>query len=193
MITAFSYSRIACYAIFAVQLFVATGSLANEATRTVMVQRIENGAADPVTDALYRTVVAKISNHLQAAGFKTTQSSAPRAADTANADRDLLASLRAENTKRAKTDRVDYIALVQILADMRLYSEGTQVHVDIRGRMLDVNSSEVLAKFELPVPQTIVAPKDCNRNCILELLRANTELIANGLGTVLGERLKARD
>jgi hypothetical protein len=186
--------RVKCLYAVAVMLFCMTmpASAAEAPAQTVLVVQLDEGDQSAVSAELYKSVVARISSHLQAAGFATTQSRGQTTSGVtdAQADRQLLDTLNASN-KKGGQQKVDFVALVQILADMSLLTSGTEISVEIRGRMLDVTSRELLAKFNLSLPQTIVAPSDCNRSCVIELLQANTDQIADSLGAVLGQRLNA--
>ncbi len=194
MITRIRFQSL-CAALAAMVFCVVMPASANETLpQTVLVVQLDEGDQSAVSVELYKSVVARISKHLQAAGFATTQSSgqAPSGAGDTHADQQLLDTLRAANAK-GSAQNVDFVAIVQILADMSLLNSGTEINVEIRGRMLDVASRELLAKFNLSLPQTIVASSDCNRDCVIELLQSNTDRIADSLGIVLGQRLQAGD
>lgn len=147
-----------------------------------------------ITATLYRDVVDRISKHIRKAGFQTTMRSSSMGADDVppmeQEDAQLLLDLREDNTQKLHAEKIDYVAIVQILADMVLLDTGTQINVVIQGRMLRVDNHDVLARFSLPVPNYFIAPPSCDRNCVLELLLSNTGIIADGLGHVLGQRLK---
>ncbi|WP_025899703.1 hypothetical protein [Sneathiella glossodoripedis] len=161
---------------------------------TVLIVQLDDGVKNSVSAELYKTVVARIADHLQAAGFETIRSSGKTTTGESDsqADQRLLQSLQ-NGALQQNGIAADFVAVVQILADMSLLNEGTEITVEIRGRMINVASRDILAKFDLSLPQTLVAPSDCDRNCIIGLLQANTEQIADGLGAVLGERLRAID
>lgn len=162
--------------------------------KTVLVLNLDKSEEGALSSILYRDVVERISTHLQKAGFKTLQPTSSSASslseDAANGDRELLDRLRAENQQAGDKPKIEYVALVQILADMVLMETGTRIKVEIRGRMLDIAEDRPIAIFDLPLPGDIIAPSDCTRKCIIGLLQENTRLIADSLGQVLGQRLK---
>ncbi|OUR78573.1 hypothetical protein A9Q83_06760 [Alphaproteobacteria bacterium 46_93_T64] len=162
--------------------------------KTVLIISFDNSDQGDITSTLYRDVVDRISKHIQKAGFQTTETAGLGGAgdqpSLEQEDEQLLSGLRKENKIRDHAVVIDYVAIVQIVANMVLLESGTQINVEIRGRMLRVENSDVLARFALPVPNYFVAPPSCDRNCVIELLQSNTAMIADGLGHVLGQRLK---
>ncbi len=182
-----------------VRVLVATGMLAFGAVsfapvsladeKTVLIVKFEDGEKSDFASNLYRKVVTRISQHLENAGFQTSNDNKglPENADlnTYNSDNNLLQRVREENG-----DKVDYVALIQILANTVLLQEGTRIEVQIKGRMLNVRNEDVLARFDLAVPGALNAPPACNRECIIQLLEDNTTFLADSLGQVLAKRLQ---
>ena len=159
------------------------------AEKTVLIIKFEDAEHSELASKLYRKVVKIISEHLENAGFQTLKDDKRLHQNpefqTSHTDSDLLASIRDENG-----NNIDYVAIVQILANTVLLQDGTRIEVEINGRMLNVSNGDVLARFDLPVPSTLNAPPDCDRKCIVQLLEDNTGFLADSLGQVLAKRLQ---
>lgn len=157
--------------------------------KTVLIVKIDDSQQNELASNLYRKVVSRISEHLENAGFQTRQdedrTDAQKESFGQETDVTLLERVRDEHK-----DQVDYIALVQILANTVLLEEGTRIEVEILGRMLKVSNGDVLARFNLPVPGNLNAPPTCNLKCIVQLLEDNTSFLADSLGQVLAKRLQ---
>ena len=186
--------QIICPAIFWVAFACVFVTPVSAEQKTVLIISPSNLEKTDITATLYRDVVDRISKHIQKAGFQTTRSNGlDEVGDPPpleQGDEQLLLSLREDNRLKIDIEKIDYVAIVQILADMVLLETGTQINVVIQGRMLRVDNLDVLARFSLPVPNYFIAPPSCDRKCVLELLLSNTGIIADGLGHVLGQRLK---
>lgn len=158
--------------------------------KTVLIVNVDETEQGELASKLYQTVVARISEHLERAGFQTlnddTQLSREAGTSDSLSDTDLLSKLRAETEKS-----IDFVAIVQIFANTVLLSGGTRIEVEIAGRMLKVDNGDVLARFDLPVPNALNAPPACDRECIIQLLEDNTTFLANSLGQVLAKRLQS--
>jgi hypothetical protein len=161
--------------------------------KSVLIINYDSEERGEIAEGLYREVVSRISNHIRKAGFATRD---PLAFQTASRDvidtkkdSSLLSALR-KNNEVAADQKVDFVAVMQILADMVLLEEGTRINVQIKGRLLDVASENVLARFDIALPSDFTASPDCDRKCSLGLLRDNTSAIAEGLGRLLGQRLQ---
>ncbi|GLQ06210.1 hypothetical protein [Sneathiella chinensis] len=137
---------------------------------------------------LYRTVAERIADHLEKAGFEALQNGPSKEGappiDGGADDQALLDQVRQSPYLNA-----DYVTALTIIADMALVEEGTHIQVRIKGRMLRVKTGDVLARFDLPVPNDLLAPPSCNIRCLAGFLEDNTAALADGLGQVLAERL----
>ena len=71
----------------------------------------------------------------------------------------------------------------------RSSSYTTKIRTRVEGRMLNVKSGQRIGNFEVELPQPDNAPKDCDRECILEVVGKNSKLLAQDLGAVLSEKL----
>ncbi|WP_169570173.1 hypothetical protein [Sneathiella limimaris] len=157
--------------------------------KTVLILSEPNSQGSGISEILFTTVAKRISTQLEQAGYTAEQA----VRGSGLTDPELLAELKAAREK-GKLGRVaDFVALIQITANTILEEKGARIRVEIQGRMLDVETGDRLALFELPVPQQLIAPADCNRSCILKLLQDNIESLADGLGLILGQRLNATD
>lgn len=158
--------------------------------KTVLIVKIEDSESSELASKLYQNVVLKISQHLEKAGFQTFNGD-ERLPDAESApgslsDADLLMRIRENNDKQ-----IDYVAIVQIFANTVLLSEGTRIEVEITGRMLKTDNGDVLARFDLPVPNSLNASPSCDRQCIVKLLEDNTNFLADSLGQLLAKRLQS--
>lgn len=176
--------------IFLILMSVFSISAAQAEEKTVLIINVDETKQGELASKLYKTVVARISEHLERAGFQTlnddTKLSRQAGTSDSLSDADLLSKLR------AKTDKsIDFVAIVQIFANTVLLSDGTRIEVEIAGRMLKVGNGYVLARFDLPVPNTLNAPPSCDRECIIQLLEDNTTFLADSLGQVLAKRLQS--
>jgi len=149
--------------------------------RTVLIIKEEAGTSEIAT-RLYSSLINRISDHLQKAGFNAEE------ADTviSGSDETLLQQIRSE-----RRENVQYVAVVRVLANMVLLKAGTRVDLEISGRMLGIQNGDMLARFDLPIRGALTAPISCDRRCIIELLDKNTMSLADELGKVLTQRLQA--
>jgi len=181
------------YLVFFLSMFAMILILQNPAVaqqKTVLIVAMDTSEKGGVTEKLYKDVVAIISEHIRQAGFLTTEPAVGNIGADESSDRQLLADLQQQNKTKQPPAQISFVAFVEILADMVLLEDGAKINVDIRGRMLNVADGAVLARFDLPVPGDLIAPANCDRDCVVELLQANTAFIAKSLGHVLGQRLK---
>ncbi|MBL4907298.1 MAG: hypothetical protein JKX94_07595 [Sneathiella sp.] len=159
------------------------------AEKTVLIIKFEDAEHSELASKLYRKVVTKISEHMENAGFRTLKDDKRLHQNpefqSSHTDSNLLAKIREENGTN-----IDFVAIVQILANTVLLQEGTRIEVEINGRMLNVSNGDVLARFDLSVPNTLNAPPACDRKCIIQLLEDNTAFLADSLGQVLAKRLQ---
>lgn len=163
--------------------FCMQGSLpavANE--RTVLIVQESEGPNGEIAARLYRSLVNRISDHLQKAGYNAEEAEAV----ISGSDETLLREIRAK-----RQENVQYVALVRVLANMVLLKAGTRIDLEISGRMLGIKSGDMLARFDLPIRGALTAPVSCDRRCIIELLDKNTMSLADELGKVLARRLQA--
>ncbi|MBL4740985.1 MAG: hypothetical protein JKY12_08310 [Sneathiella sp.] len=157
--------------------------------RTVLIVNADDNQQSELASNLYRKVVSRISEHLEKAGFQTREDETKPVEQADFFVRETDVALL-ERVRTEQKGQVDYIALVQILANTVLLEEGTRIEVEILGRMLRVSNGDVLARFNLAVPSHLNAPPSCNLKCIVQLLEDNTSQLANSLGQVLAKRLQ---
>ena len=84
---------------------------------------------------------------------------------------------------------IDVAVIFQIYASAEELSYTTKVRTRISGRVLHVTSGRRLGNFEVESPQEWVAPVDCPRECILEVVGANAKILAQDLGNVLVRKI----
>ncbi|MCG8492163.1 MAG: hypothetical protein MI743_11155 [Sneathiellales bacterium] len=166
---------LACYGI--------QGPLSVEASeRTVLIVKEGEREKNEIASRLYQSLVNRISDHLQKAGYNAEEAGSL----VSGSDEILLRQIRASHQ-----ENVQYVALVRVLANMVLLNAGTRVDLEISGRMLGIENGDTLARFDLPVRGALTAPVSCDRRCIIRLLDQNTSSLADELGKVLAQRLKA--
>jgi hypothetical protein len=59
----------------------------------------------------------------------------------------------------------------------------------IEGRLINVKTGKNLGNFEVNNGQYLNAPKQCRRDCLLEVVGDNAHSLANDLGAILAEKL----
>ena len=86
---------------------------------------------------------------------------------------------------------IDVVTLFSIYASAEELSYTTKIDVRVTGRMLHVPNGRHLGTFEVELPEPANAPKDCDRECLLEEVGDETRYLARELGAVLALKLDA--
>ncbi len=84
---------------------------------------------------------------------------------------------------------IDIVVLFSIFASADELKYTTKVNARITGRLLNTKSGQRLGNFELESPNNWVAPADCPRECILEVVGKHSRKLAKDLGAVLAIKL----
>ena len=84
---------------------------------------------------------------------------------------------------------IDVAVIFQIYASAKQLSYITKIKTRISGRLLAVKTGQKLGNFEVNSPREWTAPKNCPRECILEVVGDKARILANDLGAVLTEKL----
>ena len=86
---------------------------------------------------------------------------------------------------------IDVVVLFSIYATADELSFTTKVRTRIEGRMINVRSGRRLGSFEVASPGEWNGPKDCPRDCLLEVVGNFSRILAKDLGAVLADKLVA--
>ena len=86
---------------------------------------------------------------------------------------------------------IDVVTLFSIYASAEELSYTTKIDVRVTGRMLHVPNGRHLGTFEVELAEPANAPKDCDRECLLEEVGDETRYLARELGAVLALKLDA--
>jgi hypothetical protein len=85
---------------------------------------------------------------------------------------------------------MDVAVIFKIYPRIERMNITTQVNALITGRLLNVSSGRELDNFEVTLPQAQSAPKDCNRECLIEVVGRYTKILAQDLGAILVTKLR---
>lgn len=168
-------------------------NVAKAETPAVLILEASDGSQSPLSQALYLDVVSRIADQVEKAGFTALRSSEIGEAEGNRSEAEENANIVAQAKEGHSGEVIAYAAVIRLFADLVLLNEGTQIRLGIKGRLLDVNTSEILARFDLKLPENFQAPPSCNRRCLIQLLQNNAAGIADSLGQILGRRLNERE
>ncbi|BDX06391.1 hypothetical protein [Planctobacterium marinum] len=88
-----------------------------------------------------------------------------------------------------KRPPIDVAVLFTIYASAKDTGYTTKVKARIEGRLLNVQTGKRLGNFEVDSGKTWNAPRNCERECILEVVGDKARVLGNDLGAVLAEKL----
>ena len=91
--------------------------------------------------------------------------------------------------RSVKKPPIDVAVIFSIYASAKDTSYTTKVTARIEGRLLNVQTGKRLGNFEVDSGKRWNAPRNCDRECILEVVGDKTRVLANDLGAVLAEKL----
>jgi hypothetical protein len=84
---------------------------------------------------------------------------------------------------------IDVITLFSIYASAEELSYTTKIDIRIIGRLVQSPNGRHLGTFEVELADPANAPRNCDRECLLEAIAYETRILARELGAVLAEKL----
>jgi len=91
--------------------------------------------------------------------------------------------------KAVQRPPIDVVVVYSIYASSEELAYITKVRARISGRMINVKSGQRLGAFEVESPKEWTAPKDCNRECILEVVGKYSRVLGQDLGAQISVKL----
>ncbi len=145
----------------------------------------------PRTSRIFKRVIDALSNQLHDNGFDVYDEAAVIGDDEARqrsrrSDAELI-----DIARSATRPPIDVAVIFSIYASAQELSYTTKVRTRLSGRILNVRSGQRLGNFEVSSPREWRAPIDCPRECVLEIAGKSGSILAQDLGAVLVEKLRA--
>ena len=145
----------------------------------------------PCSSRVFKRVRSALVNQLHDDGFNVYDETAVTLDNFAQgrcrrSDAEII-----DIARKAKNPPIDVITIFSIYGSKKQLSYTTNVKTRVEGRLLDVKSGQRLGNFEVDSPKEWVAPVDCPRDCLLEVIGNNARILSNDLGAALGIKLKA--
>ena len=168
---------------------VPTPSNAAEKPNIVIMGEDADRDSVPRNSRVFRRVLDALSNQLNEKGFDVYDETAVTLDDSAQGRTRRTDAEIIDIVKSAKRPPLDLAVIFQIYAHADEMSYTTKVQARISGRLLAVKSGQRLGNFEMDSPREWVAPANCPRECILEVVGTKSRILANDLGAVLTEKL----
>jgi hypothetical protein len=144
----------------------------------------------PRSSRIFERVIGAVSDQLNLEGFDVFDETALTLGDFAQGKR--LGRTDAELIDIARTisrPPIDVVILFSIYASATELSYTTKIRARIEGRLVNVRTGQRLGNFEVESPRDWNGPKECPRECLLEVVGGHARILANDLGAVLGLRL----
>jgi len=86
---------------------------------------------------------------------------------------------------------IDVIVVMKIFANLRRYDSHTQIIARVEGRLLRVQSGQVIGGFEASGPSNwTTSHPDCNRQCLLEEVGKKSRDLAREVSSILSRKLQ---
>jgi len=178
--------------LFAMTMALLPLAAARAEAPAVLILETSDTSKSPLSQALYMDVISRIANQVEKAGFVALRSSGESDMSAARSEAEENSDIIEQAKSAQGEQKIAFAAVIRLFADMVLLTEGTQIKLGIKGRLLDVGSGDILARFDLKLPENYQAPPSCNRRCLIQMLQSNAAGIADSLGQILGQRLNER-
>jgi hypothetical protein len=91
---------------------------------------------------------------------------------------------------RAIAPDADLVTIMDVLVDTAIFSRGTTIQVRLTGRVVELATSNVMFRFDVGSPRSIVAPVDCDINCVVSTITDHADELTVELGDAIAERLR---
>jgi len=187
-----SMQLVIAFFLFAMTMALLPLAAARAEAPAVLILETSDTSKSPLSQALYMDVISRIANQVEKAGFVALRSSGESDMSAARSEAEENFDIIEQAKSAQGEQKIAFAAVIRLFADMVLLTEGTQIKLGIKGRLLDVGSGDILARFDLKLPENYQAPPSCNRRCLIQMLQSNAAGIADSLGQILGQRLNER-
>jgi len=187
-----SMQLVIAFFLFAMTMALLPLAAARAEAPAVLILETSDTSKSPLSQALYMDVISRIANQVEKAGFVALRSSGESDMSAARSEAEENSDIIEQAKSAQGEQKIAFAAVIRLFADMVLLTEGTQIKLGIKGRLLDVGSGDILARFDLKLPENYQAPPSCNRRCLIQMLQSNAAGIADSLGQILGQRLNER-
>ena len=138
---------------------------------------------------VFRRVLNAISNQLSDEGFNVYDETAVTLDDfVQNRSRRTDAEI-IDIARSVKKPPIDVVVIFSIYGYHKKLAYTAKVNTRIEGRLLNVRTGQRLGNFEVDMPEAQNVPRDCNRDCLLEVVGKQTKELAQDLGAVLTTKL----
>lgn len=145
----------------------------------------------PRNSRVFRRVLDAVASQLDLEGFDVFDETALTLDDFAQG---RVRRTDAEVLEIARTitrPPIDVVVLFSIYASAEERAFTTKVKTRIEGRMINAHTGRRLGSFSVASPGEWNAPKDCPRECLLEVVGGFSRILAQDLGAVLAVKLAA--
>ena len=85
---------------------------------------------------------------------------------------------------------IDIGVLFQIYGSAKDKSYKTNLKIRVSGRLLNIRTGQRYGNFEYESPREWYAPKNCQRDCLLEAVGKYSKILGAEVASVLGEKLR---
>ena len=143
----------------------------------------------PRHSRIFKRVLDAIAGELHLEGFDVFDEVAITAEDFAQGRSRRSDAEVIDIAKSSTRPPIDIVVVFSIYASADELKYTTKVNARITGRLLNTKSGQRLGNFEVESPRNWVAPADCPRECILEIVGKYSRNLAKDLGAVLAIKL----
>ena len=143
----------------------------------------------PRNSRVFRRVLDALVNELNNEGFDVFDETAVTLDDMAQGRTRRTDAEIIDVARTVKRPPISVVVMFSIYASANETSYTTKIKTRVAGRLLTVHSGQRLGNFEVVSPKTWNGPKDCPRECILEVVGKYSKIIAQDVGSVLAEKL----
>lgn len=143
----------------------------------------------PRNSRVFKRVLSALTNELHNDGFNVYDETAVTLDDFAQGRARRTDAELIDIARSVKRPPIDVATIFSIYANARKRSYTTTIRTRIEGRLLNVKTGQSLGNFEVELPQPANAPVDCDRECVLETVGRNADVLAQDLGAVLTTKL----
>lgn len=145
----------------------------------------------PRNSRVFKRVLDAVANQLDLEGFDVFDETAVTQGDfvqgrVRRTDAEVL-----DIARSITRPPIDVVVLFSIYASANELSFTTKIKTRIEGRMINAHTGQRLGSFEVESPNEWNGPKDCPRECLLEVVGKYSRILAQDLGAVLAVKLAA--
>ena len=143
----------------------------------------------PRNSRVFRRVLDALSNQLNEQGFNVYDETAVTLDDFAQGRARRTDAEIIDIARLVKRPPIDVAVIFQIYASANQLAYTTKIKTRITGRLLNARTGQRFDSFEVESPAEWTGPRDCPRECLLEVVGGKARILANHLGAVLTEKL----